>query len=178
MFIESELKQMNALYDDLKEEKIDDYLEKDEIELIKSKGLAYENLRNYVFIPKHYKRAESTVRFQRLAQKDFNLGNWMEEIAPTLRFIPDMNVSISFSFICRIGVTGDKTYMFAAKSLATYSERLSTIDEFLTFAKKMGKLTHKDFLRQAFWEASDQARFTRSGWIPTSLVCNYIWITK
>ena len=198
MFLKSEIRNLEALYTHLFDENLEDFLDDraihmlwskgrqyvddilsiNELNHIKSKGLTYDNLRNYLFVPKHFNKPEATIRFQRLCNEDFNLGDWLDKIAANILYSPDMLVEIGHSFICKVGLSDEITYMFSAKSLATYRRKISNYEEFTEFAKDMGKLSTADFLRQVFWEANDTNRFHRSGWVPVKLVCNYIWITK
>ena len=67
MFIKSEITQIESLYENIQDETIESFLDEDEVEMIKQKiGIAYKNLRNFVFVPKSYERFMTTVRFQRL----------------------------------------------------------------------------------------------------------------
>lgn len=180
MFSKSEITELEKLYENIKDEKIETFLDEDEVELIKQNfGLAYHNIRNDVFVPKYHERPYVTIRLQRLNTVSFNLGEWLKQIAYTISYSPDMLIEVAYSFICRTGRRPeDKTYMFAAKGYATYRRKLSEPEELLEFADELGKLKESDLLSQTFWIADSQERFRRSGWIPSALVCNSIWITK
>jgi len=180
MFLKSEITQLESLYENIKDEKIERFMDEDEVELIKQKfGLAYYNIRNDVFVPKKYEVAHTTIRLQRLNTVSFNLGEWLKQIAYSILYSPDMLIEVAYSFICRTGKKSDeKTYLFAAKGYATYRRKFSEPEELLEFADELGKLKEPDLLSQTFSIANSQERFRRSGWVPTALICNYIWITK
>ena len=178
MFLKSEITDFNSLYANVNDDNIEDFLDDREVELIKQKGLTYYNLRNYLFVPKHHEKLGSTIRFQRLWTDDFDLGKWLNQIGDELAISPDTTIEISNSFICKVGISDKKTYMFAAKSLAAHSRKISSYNEFQEFANEIEQYSYYDHLHKAFWDANDMNRFHQSGWIPFKLVCNYIWITK
>ena len=177
MFLKSEVGKLEKLYETVPAQELEDFLEEDEVELIKDKGLAYFSLKNFVFVPKTYDKGDSTLRFQRLAL-DLDLGDWLKSIANNIRYSPDMLLEVAFSFIVKVGIGSEKEYMFAPKVLAPYRKKLSSKLEFLQFAEEIGKMKESAHLSNVFWEAHDQERFRRSGWTPYRLVCNYIWLTK
>ena len=178
MYTESEIKKLNGLYSKIPTQIPEDFLDDAEVELIRDKGLSYYNIRNYLFVPKHHKKAETTIRFQRL-MLDFDLGDWLKQIAYNIRYTPDMLIEIGFSFIVKVGIdTGKKDYMYANKNMPAYRQKLTTPEEFHKFAEDIGKLKPSDHLSKTFWQADDQARFRRSGWTPHKIVSCYIWLTK
>ena len=178
MYIESEIRELRSLYDNLPKETLEQFLSKDEVDLIKEKGLTYQNLRNDIFVPKNYERPETCVRFQRLNTEKFDIAEWMDEISYKIRYSPDMLVQMGYSFIARIGHTNQKSYMFCPKGLAAFNRKISTPEDWDAFTDEIKNMKEPDLLSKVFWDALDENRFRRSGWCPSKLVCNYIWITK
>ena len=180
MFLKSEIIQLESLYENIQDETIESFLSEDEVEMIKQKfSSAYKNIRNFVFVPKRHDRYMTSVRFQRLNTPSFNLGDWLKEISYKIRYSPHMSLEVGFSFICHVGRDpSEKTYMFTNRNLATYSHKFSNRDELNQFIKEHGKKKESELLTEVFWTANNLKRFRISGWSPSTLVCNYVWITK
>jgi len=180
MFEKAEISELESFYEDIQDEQIESFLDPDEVQLIKQNfGLAYENLRNYVFVPKRHEENRTTIRLQRLNTSSFDLGDWLKKIAYSINYSPDMVIEVGYSFICRSGKNmSGMNYVFTAKGFASYTKKFSTSDELIEFAEELGKLKETDLLRETFWIANAHKRFQRSGWVPYALVCNYIWLTK
>ena len=85
---------------------------------------------------------------------------------------------IGFSFLCRNTKSDSIIYIFACPQLAPYQTKFRTKSEFNMFIDSMKGKTHYDFLQETFVNSYDDNPFANSGYIPTALVCSYIWIQK
>ena len=193
MWTSYEIKQVQAMYEKLEEETLEDILPSDLIEVIKEDyGKAYMNiryrlilyifnilLRNHYFEPKH-KRGFKTLRFVRLMNDEFNPGTFLKQLIPHLTVGIDIEINVGFSFM---GVQhrffeSRYSYFFAAQDLCSIKGIFHKQEEAMDFAEELQKKDYGDFLQETFLSSESGERFTNSGIDPFCLVACYIWISK
>ena len=179
MWLIDELEMCKKLYDTVPNTQLNDFLTPDEISTIGDKPIAFYNLRNRVLTPKGksiYKT--STVTFQRLWDDNLKFGFWLDSIASTVMFAKHSHVEIGFSFLCWQPLTGEKVYIWAARSLAPFSFYANNKEECLDHFGEIGKMSEGELLKQVFVETDKENPFQTSGYCPLKLVCSYIYIRK
>ena len=177
MFLTEEIREGKDLYNGIRDERVAEILDFDEMEAVGVGEIAYRNLKNRLIEPRR-PDLPSTVTFQRIHNHD-KFDQWLESIADVVLFGPNTIVKVGFSFISWKPLTGEKIYIYAARPLAPFKFKFDTRKECLEEFAKIGKMRDAELLERTFLqneEVSDP--FSSSGYCPLKLVCSYIWITK
>ena len=178
MFSKSEIELINEAFVGRENITIDDFLYKDEVELIKKYGtFTYGNLKNKIISNLSPRLVRHNVTIQNLWY-EFDLTQYLLNISGKIRYSDVTDVQIGFSFIGRNSKTNDKTYFFAAKAYSNFSRRISCKEDMKKIANEMSQLKDSDHLMNTFLISEENNRFRSSGWVPEALVCCYIYITK
>ena len=107
MWHEEEIESLKALFDDVEETKLYEFLDDEELDAIDEKSVRYGNLRSRIIPPgKKAMSQYSVVTIQRLYTADFDFDEWLSLIAKTVCWSSMTNVQVGFSFI------GKKTFKF------------------------------------------------------------------
>ena len=69
-------------------------------------------------------------------------------------------------------------YIFCAENLATVHGTFKKMNPALKLAQSLSKRTYEEFLSDTFFNSTAGDAFTKSGYTPSCLVANYLWITK
>ena len=192
MYEKEELLRYNALYKNVDQVELESFLDKFDIETIIKEGhfqrhgrdteaymgipVAYKNLRNQLVVPKNPLR-HCTITFKRL-HDGHEFGDWLNQIAKTLFYSEDTEVSIAFSFLCWNPRTAEQTYIFAAKELAPFRFNVDNSVELLSKFQVFGSMTDQELLNTTFVETHGDNPFANSGFCPQKLVCSYVYVTK
>ena len=177
MFLTEEIKEGKSLYDGIRDERVAQILDFDEMQAIGVEEIAYRNLKNRLIEPRR-PDLPSTLIFQRIHNHD-KFDQWLEDIANVILFGPNTLVKVGFSFISWKPLSDEKIYIYAARQLAPFKYKFDTRKQCLEEFAKIGKMTDAELLETTFFqndEISDP--FSASGYCPVKLVCSYIWITK
>ena len=177
MWFKEELDNCRALFENIEKIEIGDILDDDEGEVIGENPITLANLKNRILIPKTRRLGMTTVTFQRLWIDDLDFRQWLEDIGQNVLFGENTHVRIGFSFICWKPLTGEKIYIWAARSHATYNFFVDDHEEYTSEISKIpkhgGNLLHKTFIDQ-----EEEDPFSNSGYCPLKFICSYIWIQK
>ena len=118
------------------------------------------------------------VSFSGFSDKKILVLKWLHQISKNVLFSLDTNVRVGFSFISWKPLTGEKIYLFAAPSLASYKFFCNSKKECKLHFEKIGTRDNSDLLHETFLESQDGNIFSSSGYCPLKLVCSYVWIKK
>ena len=176
MILQEEFEELEKLFIG-KHVELSSFLTDKEIECIINSGktnIVLFNLKNRIIGKPSLKR--STICLQRL-HDGYDFNEWLQLIAKTVWFDDDTYVNLGFSFIAQKS-TGEQIYIFAAKSLASFQIRCSSADQCLAKFEKIGQMTDADLLKTTFFESTEGEHFKSSGFLPTKIVCSYLWINK
>ena len=177
MFVPEEISKSWSLYNGIRHESLDSFLESDELEAIGEKNTAFQNLQNRLVEPRKLNR-HSTLTFQRLHNHS-EFDEWLKSIANCLLFSEYTHIRIGFSFISWKPLTGEKIYLYAARALCSFSFFCDTKSECLTEFAAIGKMSDSQLLHETFLENEIESDpFSSSGFCPLKLVCSYVWVTK
>ena len=190
MFMKDEISGLKALYNDLENVRIDEFLTQEDIatiayeaDLFENKNnrklgtpMAVQNLRNRMIVPKNYFR-RCTVVMQRL-HNEYDFGDWLEKIAKKILYNEYTQVKVGFSFLSWKPITNERTYLFSAKELAPFKYMVGSEDELLMKFSKIGSMSDSEMLNQTFIQSIPDNPFSKSGFTPLKIVCSYVYITK
>lgn len=182
MILKSEIDALNELYAGRESVCLEDFLYEDEIDILKNVNkfgtFTYKNLTNKLIYNISKSHSRHNVTLQNLWH-DFDLANYIEEISGKIRYSELTDIKIAFSFIARNTKTNEKSYFYAAKAFSTnFSHRISSKAEMMNIAGEMRKRSDQDHLMNTFLVSQENNRFRSSGWVPESLVCCYVYLTK
>ena len=194
MWFDEELDRLKALFDDIEEVKLYNILDELELEAIDEKSVRYGNLRSRVIPPGIKARNKfSTVTIQRLFTPDFDLEDWLSQIAKTVCWTEDTMVQVGFSFI---GIktfktsktfkfylawkptTNEHIYIWAGRGLSPFNFEVSDQAECLRHFAKISRLSHPELLNETFITDADDYNYYTSGFCPKKIVSTYVWIQK
>ena len=109
---------------------------------------------------------------------EFDVYEWLRDIGDCISFKNPVSFSIGFSFFARPGDGEDELYIYAVRQLASFRFTVSSKEMFTEFIKLFKGLPPSFFLEKTFIMTKEASPFYKSGFRPTQLVCNYLWIRK
>ena len=179
MWLAEEIEMCKAFEKSMQTVRLIDFLKEDDIEAIGDKPISFHNLRNRVLTPKGKSiLMPSTVTFQHLWDEKLDFGKWLSDIASTVCFSTDTHVQVGFSFICSQPLTGEKIYIYAARSLAPFNFFADNKTVCVNNFDDIGQKSESELLNKVFVETEADNPFRTSGYCPLKLVCTYVWIRK
>ena len=129
----------------------------------------------------------STVRFVKLLDNDFSIGQWVHDILALLRFGPMMRVSLGFSFIASKNFHGQVTtadepeymYMYCPREAASFENQFESREQALKWSEKLKPMTNAHEIMELCFLFTDFGQFFReSGWRPKRPIAAQLWISK
>ena len=109
---------------------------------------------------------------------EFDIYEWLRDIGNCISFKDPVAFSIGFSFFARPGDGEDEKYIYIVRQLASHRFTCSFKEQYTEFIKLFKGLPLSFFLEKTFIMTKEANPFYKSGFRPTQLVCNYIWIRK
>ena len=138
--------------------------------------MTFFNLRNRVIAPRNLNRV-CTVTFQRL-HDGHDFSKWLREVAETIVFAENTEISVGFSFIAWKPTINEKIYLFSAQQLSPFKFWPSNRQEGLEMFSAVGKLSDSQILEKTFINNLSENLLSSSGLCPKKIVCSYIYVTK
>lgn len=178
MILEEEFESFKSLFEDIKDVELTSFLSDEEIKVIDQSGKANVvlfNLKNRLLGKPRSKR--TTICLQRL-HDGYNFDEWLKKVAKKIWFDDDTYIDIGISFLATKPTTNEMIYIWAAKALASFQLRCSSFEQCLDKFNKIGKMSEADILTTTFFESPEGEHFKKSGFIPTKIVCSYLWVNK
>ena len=160
--MKDEISGLKALYNDIADVRIDEFLTQEDIatiayeaDLFENKNnrklgtsIVLQNLRNRLIVPRnHFRRC--TVVMQRL-HSEYDFGEWLENIAKKILFNEYTQVKVGFSFLSWKPITNERTYLFSAKELAPFKFMVDSEDELQMKFSKIGSMSDSELLNETF----------------------------
>ena len=190
MFMKDEIRGLESLYYDIKNDTLESYLTEEDIATINQEAdhlhnknkrkvgssMAVLNLKNSSIVQRdHFRRC--TVVMQRL-HDGHDFKEWLEAVARKILMNEFTQIRVGFSFLSWVPITNERTYLFSAKQLAPFQYTVSSTEELLDHFSKLGSLHDSEILNHTFINTLSENPFSKSGFCPLKIVSSYIYITK